>query len=164
MTDVFGSLFWYVVTIGLLVTFHEFGHFWVARRCGVKVHRFSIGFGRPLWTRVGRDGTEYVLAAIPLGGYVSMLDERAEDVAPELAQAALNRKPVWQKIAIAAAGPLANVLLALVVYWAMFVVGKPDFQPVLGTPGGIAAEAGLRAGMRVQSVDGAAVDTWSEVG
>ena len=164
MTDVFGSLFWYVVTIGLLVTFHEFGHFWVARRCGVKVHRFSIGFGRPLWTRVGRDGTEYVLAAIPLGGYVSMLDERAEDVEPAQAHAALNRKPVWQKIAIAAAGPVANVLLALVVYWTMFVVGKPDFQPVLGTPSGIAAEAGLSSGMRVQSVDGRPVDTWSEVG
>lgn len=164
MTDVFGSLFWYIVTIGVLVTFHEFGHFWVARRCGVKVHRFSIGFGRPLWTRVGRDGTEYVLAAIPLGGYVSMLDERAEDVAPEQAHAALNRKPVWQKISIAAAGPVANIVLALVVYWAMFVVGKPDFQPVIGTPGGIAAEAGLTAGMRVQSVDGHPVDAWSEVG
>ena len=164
MTDVFGSLFWYIVTIGLLVTFHEFGHFWVARRCGVKVHRFSIGFGRPLWTRIGRDGTEYVLAAIPLGGYVSMLDERAEEVAPDQAPAALNRKPVWQKIAIAAAGPAANVLLAIVVYWAMFVVGKPDFQPILGPSTGLAAEAGLTPGMRVTAVDGEPVDAWSEVG
>ena len=125
MTGFIGPLFWYVITIGLLVTFHELGHFWVARRCGVKVHRFSVGFGKPLWTRIGRDGTEYVLAAIPLGGYVSMLDERAEDVAPEQAHAALNRKPVWQKIAVAAAGPVANVLFALLVYWAMFIVGKP---------------------------------------
>lgn len=164
MTDVFGSLFWYIVTIGVLVTFHEFGHFWVARRCGVKVHRFSIGFGRPLWTRVGRDGTEYVLAAIPLGGYVSMLDERAEDVAPEQAHAALNRKPVWQKIAVAAAGPIANVLLAIAVYWMMFVVGKPDFQPIIGQTTGVAADAGLRSGMRVTAVDGEPVDAWSEVG
>ncbi|HWT15338.1 MAG TPA: RIP metalloprotease RseP [Patescibacteria group bacterium] len=164
MTEVAGSLFWYIVTIGLLVTFHEFGHFWVARRCGVKVHRFSIGFGRPLWSRFGRDGTEYVLAAIPLGGYVSMLDERAEDVAPAQLHQALNRKPVWQKIAVAAAGPLANVLLALVVYWAMFMVGKPDFQPVLGQVSGLSAEAGLRTGMRVTAIDGVTTDAWSEVG
>lgn len=164
MTEVAGSLFWYIVTIGLLVTFHEFGHFWVARRCGVKVHRFSIGFGRPLWSRFGRDGTEYVLAAIPLGGYVSMLDERAEDVAPAQVHQALNRKPVWQKIAVAAAGPLANVLLALVVYWAMFMVGKPDFQPVLGQVSGLSAEAGLRTGMRVTAIDGVTTDAWSEVG
>jgi len=164
MTEVAGSLFWYIVTIGLLVTFHEFGHFWVARRCGVKVHRFSIGFGRPLWSRFGRDGTEYVLAAIPLGGYVSMLDERAEDVAPAQLHRALNRKPVWQKIAVAAAGPLANVLLALVVYWAMFMVGKPDFQPVLGQVSGLSAEAGLRTGMRVTAIDGVTTDAWSEVG
>lgn len=164
MTGFIGPLFWYVITIGLLVTFHEFGHFWVARRCGVKVHRFSVGFGKPLWTRVGRDGTEYVLAAIPLGGYVSMLDERAEDVAPEQAHAALNRKPVWQKIAVAAAGPVANVLFALLVYWAMFIVGKPDFQPILGQVSGLSAEAGLRPGMRVTAVDGTPVDAWSEVG
>ena len=164
MTGFFGPLFWYIITIGLLVTFHEFGHFWVARRCGVKVHRFSIGFGKPLWTRVGRDGTEYVLAAIPLGGYVSMLDERAEDVAPEQVHAALNRKPVWQKIAVAAAGPAANVMFALVVYWAMFMVGKPDFQPVIGQVSGLSAEAGLSSGMRVTAIDGVPIDAWSEVG
>ncbi|MCC6562906.1 MAG: RIP metalloprotease RseP [Xanthomonadales bacterium] len=164
MIEVVGSLFWYVVTIGLLVTFHEFGHVWVARRCGVKVHRFSIGFGKPLWSRFGRDGTEYVLAAIPLGGYVSMLDERAEEVPPEQMGAALNRKPIWQKIAVAAAGPAANVLLALLVFWIMFMVGKPDYQPVLGTTTGMAAEAGLKSGMRVTAIDGEAVDAWSAVG
>ncbi|MBK7146202.1 MAG: RIP metalloprotease RseP [Xanthomonadales bacterium] len=163
MIEVVGSLFWYVVTIGLLVTFHEFGHFWVARRCGVKVHRFSIGFGKPLWSRFGRDGTEYVLAAIPLGGYVSMLDERAEEVPPEQLDSALNRKPIWQKIAVAAAGPAANVLLALLVFWIMFMVGKPDYQPVLGTTTGMAAEAGLKSGMRVTAIDGEAVDAWSAV-
>ncbi len=163
MTEVLGSVFWYIVTIGLLVTFHEYGHFWVARRCGVKVHRFSIGFGRPLWSRLGRDGTEYVLAAIPLGGYVSMLDERAEDVADSDRHMALNRKPVWQKIAVAAAGPAANVLLAVLVFWLMFIVGKPDFQPVIGRTTGLSAEAGLTAGMRVQAVDGRVTDAWTEV-
>lgn len=163
MTEVVAALFWYIVTIGLLVTFHEFGHFWVARRCGVKVHRFSIGFGRPLWSRFGRDGTEYVLAAVPLGGYVSMLDERAEDVPPEQLHSALNRKPIWQKIAVSAAGPAANVLLAVLVFWIMFMVGKPDFQPVLGTTTGMAAEVDLRSGMRVTAIDGNAVDAWSAV-
>jgi regulator of sigma E protease len=163
MTEVAGSIFWYIVTIGLLVTFHEYGHFWVARRFGVKVHRFSIGFGRPLWTRTGRDGTEYVLAAIPLGGYVSMLDERAEDVPEDIRHMALNRKPVWQKIAVAAAGPVANVLLAILVFWCMFIVGKPDFQPVVGRATGLSAEAGLAPGMRVLAVDGRATDAWTEV-
>ena len=164
MIEIVGSLFWYIVTIGLLVTFHEFGHFWVARRCGVKVHRFSIGFGKPLWSRFGRDGTEYVLGAIPLGGYVSMLDERAEEVPPEQLGAALNRKPIWQKIAVAAAGPAANVLLALLVFWIMFMVGKPDYQPVLGPTTGMAATAGLKSGMRVTAIEGEAVDAWSAVG
>ena len=154
MTEVLGSLFWYIVTIGLLVTFHEFGHFWVARRFGVKVHRFSIGFGKPLWSRFGRDGTEYVLAAIPLGGYVAMLDERAEDVAPEDLSKALNRKPVWQKIAVSAAGPVANLVMAVFVFWLLFLVGKPDFHPVIGDVSGLTAEAGLRRGMHLDEVDG----------
>ena len=93
-----------LIALGVLVTFHEFGHFWVARRCGVKVLRFSVGFGRPLWTRVGRDGTEYVIAALPLGGYVRMLDEREGEVPEAERGAAFNRKSVWQRIAIVAAG------------------------------------------------------------
>jgi regulator of sigma E protease len=164
MTEVLGSLFWYLITIGLLVTFHEFGHFWVARRCGVKVHRFSIGFGRPLWSRFGRDGTEYVLASIPLGGYVSMLDERAEDVAPEQLHAALNRKPVWQKILVAAAGPIANVLLAIAAFWLLFVVGQPDHQPLIGNVSGLSAEAGLPTRARVLRAGDSEVSAWSEVG
>ena len=100
MTEVLGSLFWYIVTIGLLVTFHEFGHFWVARRFGVKVHRFSIGFGKPLWSRFGRDGTEYVLAAIPLGGYVSMLDERSRGLQSGAAEYLV--KPVSREDMLAA--------------------------------------------------------------
>lgn len=163
MTGFLGPLFWYIVTIGVLVTIHEFGHFWMARRFGVKVHRFSIGFGKALWSRTGRDGTEYVLAAIPLGGYVAMLDERVEEVAPEDLERAHNRKPAWQKIAIAVAGPAANLLAAVVAYWAMYVVGKPDFQPVIGPTTALAAEAGLRSGMRVTAIDGEPVTAWSEV-
>ena len=105
MTPFLGSLWWLLVALGVLVTFHEFGHFWVARRCGVKVLRFSVGFGRALWSRRGKDGTEYVIAAIPLGGYVKMSDEREGEVpAAELDQA-FNRKPLLQRAAIVAAGP-----------------------------------------------------------
>ncbi len=167
MGEFLGSMWWLLVSIGVLVTFHEFGHFWVARRCGVKVLRFSVGFGKALWSRRGRDGTEYVIAAIPLGGYVKMLDERVPDEhdAPvpsaDLANA-FNRKPVWQRIAIVAAGPLANLLLCVGLLWAMFVIGRPDFQPVVGLSSGIAAESGLAAGDRVLSVDGRATPTWSE--
>src|SRR5690349_8711250 len=100
MSDFLGSVWWMIVSLGVLVTFHEFGHFWVARRFGVKVLRFSVGFGRPLWLRRGRDGTEYAIAAIPLGGYVKMLDEREGDVAPADAARAFNRKSVGRRIAI----------------------------------------------------------------
>src|SRR5690606_26578595 len=121
-----------LVTLGILVTIHEFGHFWVARRCGVRVLRFSIGFGRPLWRRRGADGTEYVLAAIPLGGYVKMLDEREGEVPPEQLDQAFNRKPVQQRLAIIAAGPVANFLLAIAVFWALFVSGISGVVPVIG--------------------------------
>ena len=99
MSTFFGSLWWLLVALGVLVTFHEFGHFWVARRCGVKVLRFSVGFGKPLWKKLGKDGTEYVLAAIPLGGYVRMLDEREGDVPAHELHRAFNRKPVLQRMA-----------------------------------------------------------------
>jgi regulator of sigma E protease len=162
MGEFFGSIWWLLVTLGLLVTFHEYGHYWVARRCGVKVLRFSIGFGRALWTRIGRDGTEYVVAAIPLGGYVRMLDEREGEVpATELDQA-FNRKPVGQRIAIVAAGPAANILFAVAAFWLMFVVGKPDYLPVVGPPAGIAAEAGLREGDRLLAVGGTPVSSWTD--
>ncbi len=161
MGEIIGSIWWLLVTLGLLVTFHEFGHFWVARRFGVKVLRFSIGFGRPLWLRRGSDGTEYAIAAIPLGGYVKFLDEREDAVAPEERPLAFNNKPVLQRMAIAAAGPAANLLFALVAFWAMYLVGKQDFEPRIGRAEGIAAEAGLRAGDRLLSVDGQPVPTWT---
>lgn len=162
MSTFLGSVWWMLVALGVLVTFHEFGHFWVARRFGVKVLRFSIRFGRPLWTRVGKDGTEYVIAAIPLGGYVKMLDEREVEVAPAERAQAFNHKPVLQRMAIVAAGPAANLLLAVGLLWAMLVVGRPDYAPVVGKADGLAAAAGLHAGDRILSVDGRATPTWSE--
>lgn len=154
-----------LVTLGILVTIHEWGHFWVARRCGVKVLRFSIGFGKPLWMRTGKDGTEYAVAAIPLGGYVRMLDEREGDVPEELKSQAFNNKPVLQRIAIVAAGPLVNLLFALFAYWLMFVVGISAVKPVIGelteqTP---AALAELPVGGEIVEIDGVNVRTWEEI-
>lgn len=164
MSTFFGSLWWLLVALGVLVTFHEFGHFWVARRCGVKVLRFSVGFGRPLWSRLGKDGTEYVVAAIPLGGYVRMLDEREADVPAHQLHLAFNRKPVLQRMAIVAAGPLANLLLAFGLLWAMLVIGRPDYAPVVGNASGVAAQAGLHRGDRILAVGDRATPTWSELG
>ena len=164
MNEFFGSVWWLIVSLGLLVTFHEFGHYWVARRCGVRVLRFSVGFGKPLWKRIGKDGTEYVVAWIPLGGYVKMLDEREVAVAPHGRHESFNAKTVWQRIAIVAAGPLANLILCIALLWLMFVVGKPDFQPNLGSTTGVAAEAGFVPGDRLLEVDGRPVRTWTEAG
>src|SRR5678815_5596756 len=123
MNNFVGSVWWLIVSLGVLVTFHEFGHYWVARRCGVKVLRFSVGFGKALWSRMGRDGTEYMVAAIPLGGYVKMLDEREGAVAAADLPHAFNRQPVGKRIAIVIAGPLANLLLCVAMLWGMFVIG-----------------------------------------
>ncbi|HSH57276.1 MAG TPA: RIP metalloprotease RseP [Halomonas sp.] len=154
-----------VVVLGLLVTFHEFGHFWVARRCGVKVLRFSVGFGTPIWSRQDRHGTEYAIAAIPLGGYVKMLDEREGDVPPDELDRAFNRKSVWQRIAIVAAGPLANFLLALVAYWMLFVAGTTAVAPVIGevAPGSPAERGGLRVDHEITAVQGETVRSWEEI-
>ncbi len=161
MGEFFGSIWWLLVTLGLLVTFHEYGHFIAGRYFGVKVLRFSIGFGTPLWRRFDRHGTEFALAPIPLGGYVKFLDEREDDVAPGDRAAAFNNKPVGQRMIIAAAGPAANLLFALLAFWAMFLIGKQDFAPVIGRADGIAAEAGLNAGDRLVRVDGQAVENWT---
>ncbi|MWJ27344.1 sigma E protease regulator RseP [Halomonas sp. ZH2S] len=154
-----------IVVLGLLVTFHEYGHFWVARRCGVKVLRFSIGFGKPLWSRYDRHGTEFVIAAIPLGGYVKMLDEREAPVPENQLDQAFNRKNVWQRIAIVFAGPLANFLLAIVAYWALFVVGTTTVSPVIGAvePESPAAHAGLQSGHEITAVQGEKVSSWGEI-
>lgn len=164
MTEFFGSIWWLIVSLGILVTFHEFGHYWVARRCGVRVLRFSVGFGRPLWTRRGKDGTEYVVAMLPLGGYVKMLDEREVEVAPHERHESFNAKSVYQRIAIVAAGPAANLLLCIALLWMMFVIGKPDAQPDLGRVQGLAAEAGFQPGDRLLDVAGRATPTWTDAG
>jgi regulator of sigma E protease len=161
VSNFFGSIWWLIVSVGILVTFHEFGHFWVARRFGVHVIRFSVGFGKPLWSHFGRDGTEYAIAAIPLGGYVKMLDEREFEVPDSDLHKAFNRKPVLQRMAIAAAGPLFNFLLCFILLWAMFVIGKPDYLPIVGRADGIAAQAGFTPGERVLSIDGDEVPTWA---
>ncbi len=155
----------FLLVIGVLVTVHEFGHFWVARRVGVRVLRFSVGFGRPLLKRTGADGTEYVLAAIPLGGYVKMLDEREGSVAEGDLDQAFNRKPLWARNAVIAAGPAFNFALAIVAYWLVFVIGATEVRPIIGpvTPETPAAEAGLMEGDEFLRVDGARVKAWDQV-
>lgn len=163
MSGFLGAVFWFIVTLGVLVTFHEFGHYWVARRLGVHVLKFSVGFGRPLWSRVGRDGTRYQVAAIPLGGYVQFLDEREADVAPALRERAFNRQSVWRRIAIVLAGPMANLLLCVMLFWGAFLVGLPGTVPMVGQVQGIAEASGLRAGDRIVAVEGQPVATWDQL-
>lgn len=156
----------FVLAIGVLVTVHEFGHFWVARRLGVKVLRFSVGFGRPIWRRVaGADQTEYVIAAVPLGGYVKMLDEREGEVPSADLVRAFNRQSVGRRIAIVIAGPLFNFLFAIGAYAAMYAVGLEGVKPLVGevVADSPAARAGLRPQDRITSVGGEAVRTWEEV-
>lgn len=154
-----------LVALGVLVTFHEFGHFWVARRCGIKVLRFSVGFGAPLLRWHDRHGTEFVIAAIPLGGYVKMLDEREGEVPAALLDQAFNRKSVRQRFAVVVAGPLANFLLAILFFWVVAMLGSQQVRPVIGSvePGSLAEQAGVMAGAEVLAVDGRAVQGWSEV-
>ncbi|MGO1618220.1 MAG: sigma E protease regulator RseP [Oceanisphaera sp.] len=164
-----GGFLWnlgaFIVALGVLVAVHEFGHFWVARRNGIKVERFSIGFGKAIWRRVGKDGTEYVLAMIPLGGYVKMLDSRIEDVPESLQGQAFNHKSVWARMAVVVAGPMANFVFAIFAFWLMFLIGVPAVKPVLNdvTASSPAAEAGLLPGMEIQAIDGKRVRTWEEV-
>jgi regulator of sigma E protease len=177
------SLIAFIITIGILVTVHEFGHFIVARWCGVRVLKFSIGFGRPLWRYISPSTkTEWILAAIPLGGYVKMLDERepVENQSTENASAegqagasayteaelasAFNRKSVWQRIAIVLAGPVANLLFAIVVYWGLMLMGAVGLKPILGeieahSP---AQLAGVRAGDVIVAIDHQPIQTWQD--
>ncbi|WPL18030.1 Regulator of sigma E protease [Thiorhodovibrio winogradskyi] len=157
----------FLVAIAILITVHEFGHFWVARRLGVKVLRFSLGFGSPLltWHRRG-DETEYVLAAWPIGGYVKMVDEREEEVVdPADLPRAFNRQPLWKRSAIVAAGPLANFLFAFLVYWLVLMAGESGVRPEVGEvlPESIAASAGFTPGDLIERVDQRDTPTWSAV-
>jgi regulator of sigma E protease len=166
MNTAFITVAAFLVTVGVLVVFHELGHYAAARLCKVKILRFSVGFGRSLWTRrYGPDQTEWTLAAIPLGGYVKMLDEREADVPVHERPRAFNRQSVGKRIFIVGAGPVANFLLAIVLFWALFVVGMPGDKPVLGVPAPNtpAALAGVADGDTIVAIGGDPVQTWNDV-
>jgi regulator of sigma E protease len=150
----------FIVAIGVLVAVHEFGHFWVARRLGIKVLRFSIGFGKPILRRMAgrRDPVEFVIASVPLGGYVKLLDEREGNVSPQEAPRAFNRQPVWKRIAVLLAGPAFNLIFAVALYWVLFTAGQPTLKPIVGevTPDSIASQAGLRFEDQILSIGGVA--------
>ena len=158
---------WFIVAVSVLVTVHEFGHYWVARRLGFKVLRFSVGFGKPLFSKVaGPDRTEYVIASIPLGGYVKMLDEREGPVAPADLARSFTRKPPWQRILVLLAGPASNILFAVLVLWGMFWwTGTTEATPLVGevTADSVAARAGLRTDDQITAVNGAAVTSERDV-
>ncbi len=189
MIDIIQTILALIVTISILVTVHEYGHYWVARLCNVHVLRFSVGFGTPIFIKRGKapepsavqppgesapihtraneplQGTEFAIAAIPLGGYVKMLDEREGFVPDDQLHLTFNRKTIWQRIAIVAAGPIANFLLAVLVYWVMFASGVTAIVPLLGNigPDSDAATAGLRQGQEILAVDGTETPTWQDV-
>jgi regulator of sigma E protease len=157
------DVFWFLIGVSLLVTVHEFGHFWVARKLGFKVLRFSIGFGKPLFKKIGRapDHVEYVIAALPLGGYVKMLDEREGNVAPADAARAFGAKPPWQRILVMLAGPAANIFFAIFVLWVVYSVSETvRFKPVVGDVvlGKPAAVAGMHSGDQLHSINGRLVE------
>ena len=161
-----GNLAAFIVAIGLLVSVHEYGHFWVARKLGIRVLKFSIGFGSPLWKRVSKvDGVEYIIASIPLGGYVKMLDEREGNVTAEEAPYSYNRAPVWKRVLTLLAGPFANLAFAVLAYWVLLMIGIPGFRPVVGEvkPDSIAAHAGLRSDDLILEVQGQKVETQTDV-
>ncbi|WGK80809.1 sigma E protease regulator RseP [Vibrio aestuarianus] len=165
MSGILWNFISFIIALGILVAVHEFGHFWVARRCGIKVEKFSIGFGKSIWSRVARDGTEYSLSVIPLGGYVKMLDSRVDDVAPELKPFAFDQKPLWKRAAVVGAGPAFNFFFAIFAYWLVFLIGVPAVKPVIGdiTPQSIAAQAGLESGMQIKAVSGVETLDWESV-
>ncbi|MDR2187269.1 MAG: RIP metalloprotease RseP [Azonexus sp.] len=166
MSDLFFYLAAFALLLGVLIVVHEYGHYLVARWCGVKVLRFSIGFGRVIWyKRFGRDGTEWAISAFPLGGYVKMLGEQDDEVKPEEAHRAFNRQPVGRRSLIVVAGPAANLLLAVVLYWGIFLHGSNELLPILGAPpdGTPAAVIGVVNGEQVRRVDGQTVATWDDL-
>jgi len=165
MNDILWNFGSFIIALGILVAVHEFGHFWVARKCGVKVEKFSIGFGKSLWKKTGADGTEYNISAIPLGGYVKMLDSRVDDVPESMLPQAFDRKPLWQRTAVVSAGPLFNFLFAIFAYWLVFLIGVPAIKPVIGevTPNSIVAQAGIEPGMELISIAGTETLDWESV-
>lgn len=166
MLDFIQHLLAFIFALGVLITFHEFGHYWVARRCDVRILRFSIGFGRPLWKKYfGKDNTELVIAALPLGGYVKMLDEREGDVPVNEKHRAFNNKPLQQRFAIVLAGPVFNFLFAIFAYWIMYMVGLTGIRPIVGAvePASIASIAGLGVNDEIVAVNDRNTSTWTMV-
>ena len=166
MIEFLHSLLAFILALGVLITFHEFGHFLVARMCDVKILRFSVGFGRPIYRRLfGRDRSEFVIAALPLGGYVKMLDEREGEVLQSEAHRAFNNKSISKRFAIVVAGPVFNFIFAVLAYWLMYVVGITGMKPVVGEieNSSLAQQAGISAGDEIISVDGRRTPTWSSV-
>ncbi|UVK78990.1 MAG: intramembrane zinc metalloprotease [Sodalis sp. Ffu] len=165
MLHFFWSLAAFIVALGILITVHEFGHFWVARLCGVTVERFSIGFGPELWRWIDKSGTEYIIAAIPLGGYVKMLDGWMDTVLTEHRHGAFNHKTVWQRAAIIAAGPVFNFLFAILAYWLVFMIGMSSYRPIIGDiiPRSIVAQADISPNMELKSIDGIKTLDWDSV-
>ena len=171
--DVLTAIVAFIVAIGILVAVHEFGHFWVARRLGIKVLKFSIGFGKAIWQRTGRAGVEYAIASIPLGGYVKLLDEREGNVRADELHRSFMRQPVWKRVLVLLAGPAFNLIFAVLMYWILFVAGVPTLKPVVGevAPDSIAARAGLRfedtivevGGKRVNTLEGALLGTLDDL-
>ncbi|HCH23765.1 MAG TPA: RIP metalloprotease RseP [Oceanospirillaceae bacterium] len=169
MSAITDSILFTIVTtlfaVGVLVAVHEAGHFFVARWCRVKVLRFSVGFGKPLWRRVGKGGTEYVLAAIPLGGYVRMLDSRNDKVPAQLLSSAFDQQSVYKRIAIVAAGPIVNLLFAALLYAGVQYAGVTHLVPVIGAPQAqsVAEHAGLQSGQKILAIDGVTIQSWNDV-
>ncbi len=165
MSAVIWNLLSFVVALGLLVTVHEFGHFWVARKNGILVKKFSIGFGKTLFSWRDRQGTEFIIAAIPLGGYVRMLDERVDPVLPQFSDLAFNNKTVPQRMAVIAAGPIANFIFAIAVLALMYLIGVPTLKPVVAdiTPNSIAAAAQLPQQQKIVAVNGETVRDWQAI-
>lgn len=165
MFEFIWNLLSFVVALGILVTVHEYGHFWVARKNGVKVERFSVGFGQPIWRKTDKYGTEFVVALIPLGGYVKMLDGRVQDVSEEEKDQAFNNKTVYQRIAIIAAGPFANFVFAIFAFYLMFLIGTPSLKPIIGNveANSIASIAKLKGKTEIVEIEGNVVKDWQDV-
>ena len=162
MSTFISPLFWYIITIGILVTVHEWGHFIVARWCGVHVERFSIGFGRALYKKTGKNGTEYQIAMIPLGGYVKMLDEREHEVTQAMRPFAFNQQSVQKRFAIVSAGPVANLILCILLLWLSLTLGSAELRPLLGPSQGLAAQAGFASADEIIAIDAKPIRTWND--
>ncbi|MCB1603708.1 MAG: RIP metalloprotease RseP [Gammaproteobacteria bacterium] len=165
MLEFISSVWWMIVTLGILVTFHEYGHYWVAKKFGVKILKFSIGYGKFFWSRKDKHGTEFGIAPIPLGGYVKLLDTRDPDVIVTEADKNLtyNSKPIWQKSLIMFAGPGFNFILAVLMFWMMFVYGKNEIHPTIGEPQKIMLQAGVLEKDQIVELNGYEVKTWQDV-